>query len=646
MQTPTAMTALALSLSLLLAACDTSGVPKDNNLALRPGSNAATFQRAQVTVTAPPGTWTVSGAAPWIQVTQRADSGRAAFTFTADAQAAIPPTANLSAVTDTVTISGPAGRYDLTLTLPLTALQGQVPVTAAPTAALSPLAEPDAQVPHAPGRILVVYRGAPSAALTVQGARPVRQLRTGQEITHVLDVPDMAAALAHYRRDARVRTAIRDVRLHAQATFTPGDPYAGAQWALPKIGYADVLADHPEQYPNAVTVAVVDSGVRAEHEDLQGRVYGPQDGAADLITDPGNGDGDGPDRNPTDPGVSGGTSHGTAVTGVLAANQNAVGVAGGTLNAPVRVLPVRVLGNAGDGDTSEVLLGLRYAAGESVTVGGVTYTNPHPAQVINLSVGASGDAFTAEEKAFICEAVTAAAQRGALIVAAAGNSGRADAQYPGACADALAVAAVTLDAQGNWAHAPYSATGPHVALSAPGGSLDTTYNGATVGGTRAPDGILSPSWRTGAATGTYAFEQGTSFATPMVSAVAALMFSKGVVTTAAQAKARLLATATDVLTPGKDNQTGAGVLNASAALSLSGTTPPPTAALVTIQNADRTRTWQPPVQSSGAWRAYLSGGTYHVRSGRDTNGNLTLDDSEVTQARDVTLQDGEAQVLP
>ena len=132
------------------------------------------------------------------------------------------------------------------------------------------------------------------------------------------------------------------------------DPNESAQWGLSAGDYPAVW---PTTAGNGVIVVVVDSGVRATHQDLAGAVLSGTD-----YVQPG---GDGTD----DP-----NGHGTHVAGIIAARMNGVGGVGG---APgVRILPVRVLDASGSGYMSDVASGIIYSA-------------DHGARVINLSLGGS-----------------------------------------------------------------------------------------------------------------------------------------------------------------------------------------------------------------------------------------------------------------
>jgi subtilisin family serine protease len=131
------------------------------------------------------------------------------------------------------------------------------------------------------------------------------------------------------------------------------DPLRSQQWALNQVPFEATWSFARGQ---GVIVAVVDTGVRADHQDLAGQVLPGTD-----FVNPG---GDGR----TDP-----NGHGTHVAGIIAAAvANGVGIEGG---APgVKILPVRVLDANGQGYSSDVARGIVWAA-------------DHGARVINLSLG-------------------------------------------------------------------------------------------------------------------------------------------------------------------------------------------------------------------------------------------------------------------
>ena len=306
-----------------------------------------------------------------------------------------------------------------------------------------------------------------------------------------------------------------------------------------------------------VVVAVLDTGIWAAHEDLQGQLVA----GYDFITRPEySNDGDGRDPDPGDPGdwitaeenasgvlkdcgVSGSSWHGTRVASIVgAATHNGLGMAGVAPGA--RVMPVRVLGKCGGFD-SDIAAAMRWAAGVELP----GYPVPaRPARVINLSLGGDG-ACSGSAYPRAIEDVTA---KGAVVVVAAGNSaGRA----PGAPANCSGVIAV-----GGVRHAGtkvgFSDLGPELSISAPAGNCVNITAGspclypiqtASNSGSRGPEAGGSRY------TDSYAYSVGTSFAAPIVSGVVALMLSARPQLTPAQAKALLQSTARPFPTTGANN---------------------------------------------------------------------------------------------
>lgn len=190
---------------------------------------------------------------------------------------------------------------------------------------------------------------------------------------------------------------------------------------------------------DGVVVAVVDTGVDDDRQDLVGRVL-PGAEFPELGT-----------------GWHDTTGHGTDIAGLIAGRD---GVAPGA-----RVLPVRLAGGAAD------------------AVAAVKWAVDHGAKVVNLSLGgATGD---------YAEALRHAAERDVLVVAAAGNSDRdREVTAPARTAGVLAVSAVDRDGR---FRPDVSVSGPAVALAAPGVDIPTargnrsgtSYAAALVSGTAA-----------------------------------------------------------------------------------------------------------------------------------------------------------------
>lgn len=361
------------------------------------------------------------------------------------------------------------------------------------------------------------------------------------------------------RRDPRVRHAEPNYRLRAQAA--PNDAAYPLQWHYPLIGLPeawDITTGDPQ-----VVVAVIDTGVLANHPDLAGQWVDGYDFVRDPISA---GDGDGIDPDPQDPGNAAvdaaGGFHGTHVSGtVVARGGNGIGVAGSAYSS--RVMALRALDAGGGGTAYDVDQAIRYAAGLPNDSGTVPQ---QPAQIINLSLG--GAPFTqATQELF--DQVRAA---GVLVVAAAGNEASAAPGYPASYNGVISVSAV--DAQRRLA--PYSSTGAYIDVAAPGGDNSVDLNGDGY-----PDGVLSTGGDVGV-TGinfVYSFANGTSMAAPHVAGVLALMKSVNPDLTPGDIDA-MLATgelSDDLGSAGRDDQFGHGIINAQravvAALQAKGATP-------------------------------------------------------------------------
>lgn len=690
-----------LSAALALSACDLTPTPTDTDppvteppVTQPPVTGPATLttqtvnleQQTAVTLDVPfGGRWSVTDFPDWLKLSAQAGQGNVVFTLTADRAAATRLKADQATLNGTLTLnwtsgSGSAtqsGQTVWTVTAAQYSLSGRVQAPAVQgqgvqlSGAGRPSGTPDSQ-PDAAG-VIVKYRAnltaqttgtraatltAQQAATTLRGAGvTVQASRPLGSRSAALRVQDVPAALRALRADPAVEYAIPDVILRTQAAATPvvpTDQFAGLQWAYPLTGYGAVWRDmEGGAYTRPVTVAVIDTGVRYDHPDLQGRVWTPTEGALDLITDPANGDGDGPDTDPTDPSVQGRTtgSHGTHVTGLIAARWgtnaascagcSATGVVGATHTANVRVLPIRVIDASGNATESDVATAIRYAAGLPTELNGVMIRTPHAAQVINLSLGGAVSAANAQA---MCEAVTDARNAGALVIAAAGNGYGTTPYYPAACDGAVAVGSVTLSGGSAPIRSPFSNAYPRVQLTAPGGSAPFStdaFNGATLNGQPFPDEILSTSWDYVRNEPNYEAQVGTSQASPQVAALAALLLSKGVTTDASSTLARLNATATDLGAAGRDEQFGYGLINAAAALNA------PTVSDrfgLRLQDA-RGHTFQPALDTLGRFQAWLGDGTYRATAGEDLNGNGIYGESgERRDERSVTLSTSQPSV--
>jgi serine protease len=245
--------------------------------------------------------------------------------------------------------------------------------------------------------------------------------------------------------------------------------------------------------------------------------------------------------------------HGTFVAGTIAeATDNRLGVTGLAWGA--RIMPVRVLDDAGEGDASVIAEGIRFAV-------------RHHAQVINLSLEFSSGVRAADVPELI-SALRFAHSHRVVVVAAAGNEDSTDIPYPARGPGVIAVGASTE----HGCLAAYSNHGNGIALVAPGGGPDANLPGDPNCHPELPSGrdIFQMTF-TGPSPATFGFPpgyEGTSMAAPHVSATAALMLAGGVLgrkPTPAQVAARLRSTARPLGGSVDRRVYGAGLLNAAAA---------------------------------------------------------------------------------
>ena len=367
-----------------------------------------------------------------------------------------------------------------------------------------------------------------------------RRLRLSD--AEVVSVPasEAATALAALRADPDVRWAQRDAGVSVQAS-TNTDTYWNLLWGLNNTGQsidgitgtADADMDVPEAWDLAtgagVTVAVVDTGVDADHEDLAGElaVNGGEMGAG-RETNGIDDDGDGliddwrgydfsyGDNNPDD--VKG---HGSHVTGtIVATNGNGKGISGVAPDA--KVLMLKALGDTGQGAWSDLADAFDFAGDQGI-------------RVVNASLGGAGYVPVIDD--------VIAQHPNTLYVVSAGNDN------------------ANLDTS---TYYPCEAVEPNVLCVGASDNRDTRASFSNYSPTAVD--VFAPGVSIASTTGgSYYYYDGTSMAAPHVSAEAALLLQRDPTLTAAQLKATIVASA-DVkaaLTP-----YGGGRANARAALDL------------------------------------------------------------------------------
>jgi serine protease len=362
-----------------------------------------------------------------------------------------------------------------------------------------------------------------------QKAVTLNYLKSVSEQTHVVqtDQPltrtEMRALTQQLAQDAQVEYAEIDEKVFAH--FTPNDPdYAANQWAW-QSSASNAGATNTDSAWNkftagaqavsgaGVVIAVLDTGY-LPHADVTANLLltGYDFVSADTLPyspfSTAN-DGNGRDAVAADPGnwntnagngcaISDSGWHGTRVAGIVSAvGSNSAGMIGIAYGA--KVLPVRVLGVCG-GYVSDIAAGMRWAAG--LAVSGVP-ANTNPAKILNLSLGASGTCLSTFQ-----DAVTDVRTAGSIVVASTGNDGSVTSiSQPANC---QGVVAVTAHSQ-NGNSPSFANDGPGTTISAPGVGIYGTSNSGTTTPVASPGGDI------------YVAANGTSFAAPMVSGVAALL---------------------------------------------------------------------------------------------------------------------------
>lgn len=274
------------------------------------------------------------------------------------------------------------------------------------------------------------------------------------------------------KKDPNVKAVEPNIQFKASAQTIP--------WGIDKV---QAINAHKAGYSgNGVKVAVIDTGVDNNHEDLNVK------GGYSVFNDS-------PYKDEA--------GHGTHVAGTIAALDNSVGVIGAAYDA--NLYSVKVLDGRGYGTLSGVAKGIEWAIKNNMNI-------------INMSLGSSSSSEILKEW---CDL---AYNSGILVVAAAGNSGNSlgigdKVEYPAKYDSVIAVAATDSNNRRGY----FSSHGPAIEISAPGVSIYSTYpnNG-------------------------YTTMSGTSMACPHVCGVAALVWSSNPKLTNKQVRQRLVDTAKDL----------------------------------------------------------------------------------------------------
>ena len=338
------------------------------------------------------------------------------------------------------------------------------------------------------------------------------------------------------------------------------DPYYSEQWWLQTVRAEAAWGNLPANLPS-VTVAIVDSGARLSHRDLENHLARSAQGdllAWDAIEQT-------PLTNSTIfadyQGDQAGTlaGHGTHVAGIVAAeSNNGVSIAGITDNR-VRILPVRIFPATGSASSLYLIRAYNYLMEHAAE------TN---LRVINLSLGSYNE--NDFDPAFRAR-ITEARSLGILTVCAGGNGegGLAVTKpiYPSDWPEVLSVTSVDINKE----HAPYSDYNSSKDIAAPGGAgSQIIYS-------------LSYTSDTGVAQ-----KRGSSMACPMVAGIIAALFAVRPSLRPDAVIDIVCATAQDQVggaldTPGRDDYFGFGIIDFQAALAETLSIRPAAVPIITVQ---------------------------------------------------------------
>jgi subtilisin family serine protease len=430
---------------------------------------------------------------------------------------------------------------------------------AVPAAALAPLA-PIADSPivfparNAPHLVVGVAPGADLDAVAAS-LRPFTSsltiLRPVGEVALVASNASAVAALA--ASDPRIAFAEPDRTLSAFADPADSiDTNTGIafDWQYDAVQAGPAIA--AVGGGSSTIVAVVDTGVDMAQPDLAGRLL------------------QGFDATGTDGTVFDNVGHGTFVAGLIAM-VDGNGIGGKGIAGATSVLPVRA-SSTSDGSFSDTAL-----------ISGITWAADHGAGVINLSLGGPAD------DPALDRAIDYATAKNALVVVSAGNSNTTQQQnvteYPaayvggvsGGWSIGLSVAATMPNGQVG----SFSTHNAEVSIAAPGASGGSCSDGVY---STIPVSTLTTEWDDSTdpcntifsdvlhpLLGRFAYGEGTSFSAPIVSAVAALARQANPALTPSQLADVLRRSATQTMGTGWNEYTGAGVVDAAAAVALART---------------------------------------------------------------------------
>ncbi|MDQ0244821.1 subtilisin family serine protease [Bacillus fengqiuensis] len=350
--------------------------------------------------------------------------------------------------------------------------------------------------------LIVKYNKKPSSADHRKvGGQVIRSYpELGYDVVRLQKGKNMEDALQAYRHVSGVASVSPSVKLQQFGNLS--DPKEKEMYHLSLLEVDKAIAMAGK---NDVTVAVIDGGVDSNHPEFKGRLLPPV-----SIT------------NPANPAMA--DYHGTHVAGIIASEADN-GIGGHGINPKAKIMSISVFDQYG---------GFDYILADAILMAA-----EKGADVINMSLGAPF------EMPLVEEAIKKAIDKGVVVVAAAGNDGAIQYNYPAAY-DGV----ITVGATNNQNKKAYFTTyGPGIDVVAPGEDVYSTLYDPIKGST-------------------FTKMSGTSMASPVVAGVASLIKSKYPNLNSYQVEAILEKTAKDLGDKGFDLDYGHGLVNPVAALNV------------------------------------------------------------------------------
>ncbi|NVB34905.1 S8 family peptidase [Bacillus licheniformis] len=206
-------------------------------------------------------------------------------------------------------------------------------------------------------------------------------------------------------------------------------------WGVKKVNAFSLWTERGKQ---KVKVAVLDSGIDKKHKDLKGKIKG-EFNAIDVTLN-------------SDDEVG----HGTAIAGIIAAEDNSFGLVG--IAPETEIYSVKVLNSKGKGSLDNLVKAIEWCLDNNI-------------QVINLSFG------LAKDKPILREAIDKAVNSGIIVIAAAGNNYGENVDYPAAYEKVFSINAVDRNNKiadfSSKGKIDFCAPGVEIPILSPGNKYDT-----------------------------------------------------------------------------------------------------------------------------------------------------------------------------